>query len=218
MIRLTKRPAGWIYVAAMLLGAPAIAQEVIPGAALTWQLDIEFRDPQRLMVRLPGESQPRTYWYVIYRVTNNTGQDVQYLPSARLVTDTLDVVRAGDNVPVSLYHRIAALHRRDYPFFARPTKVSGLLLQGEENARTSAFVFPDFDPEATTFTVFISGLSGLIDRIPNPAFDTDQPASEDNPRSFTRRLTLGIEYVLPGDERTRSGAQPKRRNRHWVMR
>jgi len=198
--------------------APALAQDVIPGAALTWQLNFEFRDPQRIMVRLPGESQPQTYWYMVYRVTNNTGQDVQYLPSAQLVTDTLDVVQAGDNVPISVYRRIAALNKKDYPFFARPTQVTGLLLQGEENARSSAFVFRDFDPKASDFTVYISGLSGLIDRIPNPAFDKDKPESHDNPRSFTRRLALGIDYILPGDPSTRATAQPRRTNRHWVMR
>ena len=52
-------------------------------------------------------------------------------PSAQLVTETLDVVTAGDHVHPALYKRIAALHKKEYPFFARPTKVSGLLLQGE---------------------------------------------------------------------------------------
>ncbi len=208
----------WL-VCAVTAAPRASAQDIIPGAAKAWQLDIEFGDPQRISIRLPGAASPTTYWYVIYRVTNNTGRDVQFMPSARLVTDTLDKINAGDNIHPNVYRRIAALHKKDFPFFAKPSKVSGLLLQGEQNARSSAWVFRPFDASANSFTLYISGLSGLIDRIPNPAFDTKRPNdSSDNPRSFVRRLTLAIEYLLPGDEQTRKSATPIRRNRKWVMR
>ena len=207
-----------VAVCAASAATPASAQEVIPGAAGAWQLDIEFHDPQRVTLRLPGTAQGTTYWYVLYRVTNNTGKDVQFMPSAQLVTDTLDVVTAGDNTHPSVYKKIAALHKKEYPFFARPTNVSGLLLQGEENARTSALVFRTFDVEADSFSIHFSGLSGLIDRIANPAFDTNKPESDENPRSFMLRLTLALDYALPGDDTTRRSALPIRKNRHWEMR
>jgi len=207
-----------VAVCAATTALPARAQEVIPGAASAWQLNIEFHDPQRITLRLPGTEQETTYWYMLYTVTNNTGQDVQFMPSAQLVTDTLDVVTAGDNIHPSVYKDIAALYKKEYPFFARSTKVSGLLLQGEENARTSALVFRTFEPKANSFSIYFSGLSGLIDRIANPAFDTSKPESNDNPRSFTRRLTLALDYVLPGDETSRRAAQPIRKNRRWEMR
>lgn len=197
---------------------PVGAQEVIPGAAKAWQLDIEFEDPRRMTFRLPGDSTPTTYWYVLYRVTNNTGQDVQFMPSARLLTDSLDKIHAGDNIHPNVYRRIAALHKNDYPFFKRPSQATGLLLQGKQNARSSAWVFRTFDRSANSFTLFVSGLSGLIDRIPNPVFDTKLPESDENPRSFVRRLTLAVDYLLPGDEQTRLSATPKRTNRKWVMR
>jgi len=207
-----------VVVCAACSAAPAHAQEVIPGAASAWQLDFEFLDPHRITLRLPGTDEEMTYWYVLYRVTNNTGKDVQFMPSAQLVTNTLDVVTAGDNVHPTVYKKIAALHKKEYPFFARPTKVSGLLLQGEENARSSAFVFTPFDIKADSFSIHISGLSGLIDRIANPAFDSSKPESDENPRSFTRRLTLALDYVLPGDETSRRSASPIRKNRRWEMR
>lgn len=209
----------WLaVVCAAIAAAPAHAQEVIPGAASTWQLDIEFHDPQRITLQLPGTAAGTTYWYMLYRVTNNTGKDVQFMPSVQLVTETLDVVTAGDHVHPAVYKKIAALHKKDYPFFARPTRVSGLLLQGEANARTSALVFRTFDIKADSFSIHFSGLSGLIDRIANPAFDTTKPDTDDNPRSFTRRLTLALDYALPGDERSRRAAQPIRKNRRWEMR
>ncbi len=216
-IRQKSMACAWV-VCAVVFATHVSAQEVIPGAAKAWQLDIEFEDPQRISFRLPGDATPTTYWYVLYRVTNNTGRDVQFMPSARLLTDTLDKIHAGDNIHPNVYRRIAALHKNDFPFFAKPSKVTGLLLQGEQNARSSAWVFRTFDKAANSFTIFVSGLSGLIDRIPNPVFDTKSPESDDNPRSFVRRLTLAIDYLLPGDENTRAAATPRRTNRKWVMR
>ncbi len=183
----------------------------------TWDLAIEFTDPQRLTVPMAG-GRSETYWYVVYRVVNRTGQDVQFFPSFRLVTNTLDVVDAGDGVHPSAYDRIAALNNREFPFFAPPAKVSGLLLQGEENSRSSAAVFKAFNPEASSFTVFMSGMSGQVERVNNPAFNPKSPEGEANPRSFLFRRTLAVQYDLPGDAQTRAYATPIRRNREWVMR
>lgn len=183
-----------------------------------WQLDLEFFDPQRITLRLPGESAPTTYWYLLYRVTNNTGQDVQYYPTFRLVTDTLEVVEGGNQISPTVYDAIYERHRREFPFFAPPWKVTGPLLQGRENARVSAAVFRTFDAEASSFTIFISGLSGRIERISNPGFDPGAEESEDNPRFFILRRTLAIYYDLPGDPVTRATSTPIRRTRDWVMR
>lgn len=178
----------------------------------SWTLDFEFYDPQRITVN------GTTYWYVLYQVTNRTGKDVDFYPSFRLVTDTLQVVEGGADVGPRVYDTIAARHHREFPFFAPPAKVTGLLLQGEENSRASAMVFGTFDPGAAGFTIFAGGLSGEIERLRNPAFDKTQPESDANPRSFLLRRTLAITYSLPGDTLSRSLATPIRRSREWVMR
>lgn len=180
--------------------------------SMSWTLDIEFFDPQRITV------DGTTYWYVLYEVTNKSGQDVQFFPSSRLVTDTLQEVIGGENVGSLVYDAIAARHKRQYPFFAPPTKITGLLLQGEENARASAMVFTAFDPNAAGFTIYASGFSGEVSRLRNPAFDQSQAESDANPRSFLLQRTLSITYSLPGDASTRAQAVPIRRNREWVMR
>lgn len=180
--------------------------------SLSWTLDIEFHDPQRITI------DGVTYWYLLYEVTNKSGQDVQFFPKARLVTDTLQEVIAGENVGPLVYDAIAARHRKQYPFFAPPTKITGLMLQGEENSRASAMVFKTFDPTAAGFTIYMSGFSGEVERLRNPAFDVNQPESEKNPRSFLLERTLAITYSLPGDVTTRSQATPIRRNREWMMR
>src|SRR5262245_53853491 len=67
----------------------------------SWELDIQFADPQRITV--PTKTGSETYWYVLYRVTNRTGKDVRFFPAFRIVTNTLRVVDAGDGVHPSAY-------------------------------------------------------------------------------------------------------------------
>ena len=205
-----------------LFGGPGVAATVAaPQADLvtsSWQLDFEFHDPQRIILTLPGDEQPTTFWYLLYRVTNDSRGEVEFYPSFRLVTDTLQVVEGGDMISPRVYDAIAARHKKEYPFFAPPSKVTGPLLQGRENARVSAAVFRVFDEEADSFTVYVRGLSGELERIPNPVFNVNREESEDNPRFFLFQRTLAITYDLPGDPRTRARAVPIRRNREWVMR
>ena len=197
-------------------GSMAVAAPQAGLISPSWELDIEFADPQRITVNTP--TGPKTYWYVLYRVINRTGKDVHFFPSARIVTNTLKVVDAGNGVPLGVYDAIGARHRADFPFFAAPTKATGLLLQGQANARESAAVFQEFDPEASSFKVYLHGLAGEKVRVTNTAFDPTKEESEDNPRSFLAQRTLEISYDLPGDRNTRAVATPIRRDRQWVMR
>jgi len=196
---------------------PAPERPTIP-STLNWRLDVEFHDPQRITVTLPGDRSETTYWYMLYRVTNNAGMDVDFYPSVRLVTDTLQVVEAGAEIHPMLYDLIADRHRQEYPFLGPPPKVTGRLLQGEENSRASVAVFRLFDPLAAGFTVYAAGISGEMQRVPNPGYDPQKPETEDNRRAFLLRRTLAIRYDLPGDPATRAFTKPVRRTREWVMR
>ena len=206
-----------VFAAVLALGGGlALAAPQTGLISPSWELDIEFHDPQRITV--PTKDGSETYWYVLYRVINRTGKDVRFFPSFRIVTNTLKVTHAGDGVHPSVYDLIASRHRQDFPFFAPPVKVTGLLLQGAANARESAAVFRMFDPEASSFKVYMHGLAGEIERVNNLAFDPSKQESEDNPRFFLVQRTLEISYDLPGDRQTRAIARPIRRDRQWVMR
>ena len=202
----------------VLCGVTAWAAPKVESAAKSWVLDIKFHDPQRITLKLPGDKHETTFWYVLFEVINNTGQDVEFYPSFRLVTGTLHVVQGGSNISPSVYDAIIARHKNDYPFLALTSKITGPLLQGEDNARTSLAIFRMFDKEANSFTIYISGLSGEIARVNNPGFDVNKEESADNPRFFILRRTLAIMYNLPGDPDTRIMAKPIRRSREWVMR
>jgi hypothetical protein len=216
------RPAAGLVLCAIFAAACGVTAVAGPRTGLvpkSWELHFEFEDPQRITIESPtGEAV--TYWYVVYRVINRSGQDVLFLPTFSLVTDTGKVVDAGENVNPLAYDRIAARHRGqpEFAFFAPPSKVTGLLLQGEANARSSAAVFQQFDPNASSFRIYVTGLSGERVREPNKAFDPDKPISEQNPQAFLLSRTLEITYDLPGDSETRAAATPKRRTRAWVLR
>jgi len=210
-----------VYLCALLVlvfCGPAIAAPEVGAIARTWQLDFEFYDPQRITVPLAGEAAPATYWYLFYKVTNNTGRDVEFFPSFRLVTDTLDVVVGGEQIGTQVYDAIAARHDTETAFFAPPSKVTGPLLQGEENARVSAAVFRMFDLEASGFSIYVSGLSGDVERVTNPAASPAPRGGSAEPEAFILRRTLALHYDLPGDPVTRAEATAVRRNREWVMR
>ena len=182
---------GWI--APVSAGAPKAGL-----VSSSWQLDFTFHDPQRISLALPGDDLPTT--------------------SFRLVTDTLQVVEGGESISPRVYDAIRARHKKEYPFFKPPWKITGPLLRGQENTQTSVVVFSQFDREASAFTIYVGGLSGEIQRVRNPGFLTNSEESDANPRVFLFRRTLAIKYDLPGDPNTQARAVPIRRSRDWVMR
>ncbi len=211
----------WITGVVCLLAAP-LGGQVVPRPASAdmgrWELDFTFHDPQRIRLTLPGDDFATTFWYLLFRVENGTGRDIQFFPQAELVTHSLEVVSGGDRISPSVYDAIRARHRATEPFLQEPRRVTGTLLQGPDNARHSMVVFRQFNLEDNEFTLYFSGLSGEIRQVQNPAFDSSVAVSEDNPRLFTLRKTLAIKYRLPGDPTTRGLAEPIRVSREWVMR
>lgn len=207
----------WTILSSLLVAAAFAAPQPAKNST-TWELDFDFVDIQRVTVAISGRSQSVTYWYLLYTVTNNTENDVEFYPSFDLITDTMEVVTAGDHIHPKVYDVITARHKTNYPFFTEPAQMNGRLRVGTDNARTSAAVFRDFDAKASSFKVFASGLTGEVTRVSNPSFDVDQPESDANRRFFTLRKTLEIDYDLPGDPGTRAASVPVRKDWTWVMR
>jgi len=200
---------------------PAVAAVAGPEPSLaptSWQLDFEFHDPQRIRLTLPGDTSPTTFWYLLFTVTNRTGQEVEFYPSFDLMTDTLDVVKGNSNIAPAVYDALQARYRATYPFMVEPNRLYGVLRQGVDNRRTCAVAFRDFDPDANRFTIYVGGLSGELVRLQNPVYNPLKVESDNNPRYHVLRKTLAIEYGLPGDRLSRKMATPVRVRREWVMR
>ncbi len=218
-----------ILIASGLLQAapqPAVVQR--PGQ---WTLETRFEQPQQLVLPYGVNGETR-FWYMILTVTNRTGQDVDFRPRCELMTDTFQVVPAGVGVPSVVFDKIKERHQSKYPFLEslgkaetrlvrspdNKNKVQGaenLLLQGEDNTRDIAVIWPDFDPRAVSFKVFITGLSNELAVINHPV------ATDPNtglPAKVFLRKTLQLDYHLRGDPALRSAVEIVYKGKSWIMR
>jgi len=209
---------------------------------VSWELSFKPTPPMRIQVKT------QTYWYMLYTVTNNTGEDVNFHPEIVRVNEieselpagkveaqpqkaariTLDPAIVGPHSKV--FQTIQQRHAKTHPFLVPPVDAIGKLLQGDDNARTSVAVFHDLDPRVSKFTIYVSGLSGERITKPNPAYDPQRAGNKtdktpgmtsdngDNPKFFVLRKTLALPYILPGDVKTRKSAKPKLGRMTWVMR
>ena len=184
----------------------------------SWELEFTFHDPQRIVVHHAGSTEGTTYWYLLYSVTNRTDRDVDFHPTFELVTNSMQKSIGGEEISTTVFEAIKVRHHGDYPFLIQPSRVSGKLLQGEDNTISSVAIFRQFDPGANQFVVYVAGLSGEVTRVSNPSFDPGHPESDDNPPFFFLRKTLAVRYVLPGDVQSRKVTRPTRVGRDWVMR
>ena len=141
---------------------PAIVQR--PGQ---WTLDVRYEHPQQLV--LPwGPGGEQRFWYMIVTVTNRTGMDVEFYPKCDLMTDTFQIVPAGRAVPPVVFEMIQQRHASRYPLLESLQSVPNRVLEGEDNARDIAIIWQDFDPQAASFQVFVSGLSNETAVIAHP--------------------------------------------------
>jgi hypothetical protein len=220
-----------VVLSSMLL-APRVCAAPVPSVVpKSWQLNFDFVDPQSITLKLPGQVKPQTFWYILYTVTNNTGQDVQFFPQFEVLTNTMQVLPGDPGINPAVFEAIKQRHRPTFPLLMEPVKALGPLLQGPDNARSSVVIWPQFDIKANRFTVYVAGLSGESILLPNPNYKRGQPEYEQkkladgseikvsvNPKFFTLRKTLAIRYILPGDEQTRASARAGLLDKEWIMR
>lgn len=225
--------------------AIALATPEPSAVPVAWELKLDPTGPMRIQV--DTGSGPRMYWYMLYTVRNETGEDVDFnpeivrvseseseLPADKIVANptnapTVTVQPAIVGLDDRIFKAIAQRHAKTHPFLVTPVDAIGRLLQGSDNARTSVAVFPELDPRVNKFTIYFSGLSGERIVRQNPSFDAHKsaagsksnghdPENETNPKLFVLRKTLAIPYTLPGDLRTRANATPVLGRMTWVMR
>jgi hypothetical protein len=179
----------------------------------TWQLDFELHgDPQQITVTLPGDSQSRRFWYLLYTVTNNTGLEVEFYPRFTLFTNTLKLSDAGVGVRKPVFLEIRKLYDKTIPLLEPEDMVTGPILVGQDNARDSVAIFEDFDPNAVWAKIFVSGLSNETVAVDLPTIETQQK------KQILLRKTLMLEYQVPGDRYNPQQRVMLYRNRQWIMR
>ncbi len=201
----------WLVLACTALAAPEPAIVPAPGQ---WTLATEFTHPQQLVLRRGSDNKPIRFWYVIVTLTNNADRDVDFYPKCDLMTDTFQIIPAGRFVPPAVFEQIKTRHKSRYPFLEPLDKVGNKMLQGQDNTRDIAIIWPDFDAKAKGIDLFITGLS-------NETAVVDHPVSKDamgQPVKAFLQKTLEISYSLKGDAALRSSVRLDYQGKRWVMR
>jgi hypothetical protein len=186
---------------------PAIVQ-----SAGQWTLDVTFEQP--LQISLQTKAGTQRFWYTILTLTNKTGADVDFYPKCELMTDTLEIIPSGRGVSPAVFEMIKKRHQRAYPLLEPIEKVGDRILQGADNARDIAIVWPEFDPAANNIKLFISGLSNETAVVKHPT-KTDE---QGRPVDVYLRKTLVLSYDLPSDGISRLDVKLKFEEKSWVMR
>ena len=240
-----RRNVAVILIAAASIGAACLGQVASPPATqpttqpaeaaarpasypvplvvpLQWELKIDIEPLRCLPMRLPGEKADRLFWYLMYTVTNLGEEDHVFVPEFVMFTGTGQLTRTGHSVPSAVFDEIKKLHAD--PLLRTQTSVTRKILHGQDNAKSGAAIWPDFDPNAGTVDIFIGGLSGETKTLdlPKPVevVETDWKG---NHKTVTKdRLiltkTLHLRYLIPGEPASRRRTAPKLLMKEWVMR
>jgi hypothetical protein len=184
-----------------------------------WNLDFQFDRPEPIVVTGPtGEKQ--IYWYVLYTVTNKTGQDRSFVPVFTLFADTGALSRAG--IYPSVFDAVKKL--RKPKFLENAVQMMGKLLVGEDNARTGVAIFPPLSFKTTKFTIFVEGLSGEFIERPEPAAPPQGGAAKpeevkpDADKLIRLRKTMALTYTLPSENWMTTLDQPVFQCKKWTWR
>jgi|SRR4030042_1576753 hypothetical protein len=197
-------------IAFMCLAAPEPA--VVPGPR-DWTIEVTFEHPQQIMVQMEKGGQKR-FWYTIVTLTNKSGQDVDFYPICDLMTDTFNIIPANKSTPAGVFEQIKRRHQRKYPFLEALDKAGNKMLEGEDNAKDIAIIWPDFDEQVKNMKFFITGLSNETAVIDHPI--AKNAAGE--PVKVYLRKTLEISYSISGDAALRSYAKLTYNGKRWIMR
>jgi hypothetical protein len=188
---------------------PAVVQE-----PQQWTLDVTFEHPKLIMLQPGVDGKPRRFWYVIITLTNNTNDDVDFYPKCELMTDTFQIISAGKNVSPAVFEQIKRRHQSKYPFLESLEKAGNKILQGRDNSKDIAIIWPDFDAQAQNIQIFITGLSNETAVINHPV----QKDEAGNPVKIFLRKTLELNYSLRSDPALRSDVDITYKGKRWVMR
>lgn len=196
---------------------------------ISWEFEFKYLAPRRIEVQVGGGTE--VYWYLVYTVTNTSAATQRFFPTMQLVTEELKVIDTDSGISPTVFAAIKERHKLTHPYLVHPTEAIGDLASGSDNARESVAIWRATDVTVNNFTIFAAGLSGESKLIKNPGFDKTKPETQTlidpsgfqrevtvNPRYFTLRKTLELQYRIPGSEGARQTAEPELTRSRWIMR
>lgn len=180
---------------------------------ITWQLDFKHSLPKRIVVDLKGEQGPVAYYYMIYTVTNKSGQERTFYPNFIMLTRTGELIRSDKGIPSQVFGAIKS--REGSKYLERPTEIAGEILLGDDQARDSVAIWREPMPDMGRFSIFVGGLSGEHVVMKNAKGEVIKD-KEGNP--VILRKTLQLNYLIRGDEILPGEDEVNKESEVWVMR
>jgi len=203
--------AVWAVAAGVCAAAPQPA--VVPSPE-NWTIEVTFEHPQMIVLQPGGSEKPKRFWYIMLTLVNKTGKDVNFYPKCEMMTDTFQIIPAGQNVPETVFEQIKQRHQSKYPFLESWEKTDNKMLQGQDNARDIAVIWSDFDASAKGIKIYIAGLSNESAVVEHPV-DKDK---DGKPVKVFLRKTLELSYGVKGDADARSDESLSYEGKSWIMR
>ena len=180
-----------------------------------WTLKVTYTQPEQITFRMAGSNQTQRFWYLIVTLTNESPfDDVSFYPLCQLVTDTFQVIPAGKKVHRSVFEAVKIKHQGSFPFLESLDFADRRILNGKDNTRDFAIIWPDFDPKAKEVNLFIAGLSNETAVVQHPVLKDEQG----RPQKIFLRKSLQLKFAVAGDETLRAKASMKETEKRWVMR
>ena len=170
-----------------------------------WRLDLEYNVPST--VAIPNDSgQTQWFWYVTYRVENNTGDDQLFIPEITVATDRGRVIACDTGVPSTVFQKVKQLVKN--PLLERSSQIIGKILQGPDHAKDGVAIWAVPEEDIDAFSVFFAGFSGETQKIKHPV--TGEPV--------LLRKTLMVDYKTPGTPDSPQDPTIRQMDNRWVMR
>ena len=123
----------------------------------SWRLDFSYQMPDAVALET-ADGEVQWYWYLPYKVVNNTDQKQLFVPEVTITDNTGRVVEADTGISPRVFEKIK--EKLNNPLLRSPTAVAGTLLVGEDHAKESVAIWPASPKDVDSFRIFIGGLSG----------------------------------------------------------
>ena len=191
----------------------SLSAQAAPEPALvskSWEFKFTFDTPRAIAVRnLQGENE--WFWYMSYKVVNNSGQERLFIPEITIASDQGDILPAGKNVRTAVFDAIKK--RSGNRLLESPTDIVGQILQGDDHAKEGVAIWPATKHNIDRISIFVAGLSGetAVVKAPDP---TDTSKTIDT----LVAKTLMIDFDLPGFPVSPQDQNVAYKAQKWIMR
>ena len=190
--------------APVVLFAPATAAPIAPVCTMGIARELDFTATELRLFKDPDSG--KHYWYMIYDVVNNTGQDQRFAPRIDLLIDDGSLVRQGEGVPSTVTKQLKEFLGND--LLEDQFEILGEVLQGKAHAKSGLVIFPAADLTPTELTVFVQGLSRETEKTTNPTTGAQ----------VTLRKAARLDYLVAGDPQAIGTVTYPVVNREWIFR